>query len=144
MIDGGVRIPGNVDRLSTELSSDPWILAPPPHHPFGDRRSWSMSAFTYADRRKFVLSRIMHRTAMSVGGQLPTGKTDRAGNANGKQQSGNEASRSRLQQIARAIISLVTLPSSVTARRKFRRFGFRSPAYSRRTLSLRGDRSVSC
>lgn len=56
------------------------------------------------------------------------------GNANGKQQSDNEASRSHLQQIVRAIISVVTLPSSVTARRKFRLFGFQSLAYSHRSV----------
>lgn len=89
----------------------------------------------------------MHRTAMSAGGQLPTGKTDRAGNANGKQQPGNEASRSRLQQIARAIIS-----QSLHYRRQLQPVGNfggsvfdRSPIPSKcplGTLSLQRDRSV--
>lgn len=73
----------------------------------------------------YAIARIMHRTAMSGPAELPTGKTDRW---KCKRQTTirwrrNEALRNRSLQIARAIISAVTLPSSVTAR-KFPRFGF--------------------
>lgn len=137
-----------VDRpLSSELSNDPWIAllpSPPPFQPlasrFGDRRASS-------PRRVYVckcaladggISAIAHYASNCDVGRRNFRQARRtAANANGKQQSRrNEALRSRLLQIARAIISVVTLPSSVAARRKFPRFGFRTFTYSPVEVSL--------